>query len=128
MSSTLPKYYYTRVPTRQYDPNLTGSYIIGRRHVVSATSGSSRDTYTMTFTGSLIKIGIHQSVYTDQDWWHLSGSDWQLFDTIYSKPSIPESFVLEIGKTLSSGSDIIFEFYNSSATSKNIWIDLYFIR
>jgi hypothetical protein len=126
MSSEL-QVFYTRIPTRQYNPNLTGSFIKGVRYSIGAVSGSSQNIYTLTFTASLTKVGVHMSVYTDLDYWNLSGSDWQLFDTVYTK-TIPESFVLDIGKDLVSGSQIIFDFYNSSATSKVVWIDFYFIR
>jgi len=122
------QYYYTKVPTRQYNPNFSRSYVVGRRLVVSAASGSYRDSYTLTFSGSLIKLGIHMSSYTDGDWWNLSGSDWQLCDHIYTKPSVPESIVLEIGKDLISGSQVILDFYNSGNNAKTVWLDLYFIR
>jgi len=127
MSSPQYYTYYTRIPTRQYNPNLTGSFIKGVRYSIGAVSGSSQNIYTVTFTASLTKVGVHMSTYTDLDYWNLSGSDWQLFDTVYTK-TIPESFVLDIGKDLVSGSQIIFDFYNSSATSKVVWIDFYFIR
>jgi hypothetical protein len=122
-----PKIYWTKVPTRQYDPNLEHSYIIGRRLLVPASSGNVTDVYTMTFDASLIKFGIHMSAYTDGDSWNLSGSDFAICESIYTK-SIPESFVLEIGKTLASGSDLIFDFFNTGSTAKIVWIDYYFIN
>lgn len=122
------KIYWTKTPTRQYDPNLSESYIVGRRLAVPSSSGSFRDEYVNPFPSSLIKVGIHMSTYTDQDWFNISGSNWQLFDHIYSKPSIPESFVLDIGKTLDSGSNIIFDFNNTSNISKVVWLDYYFIK
>ncbi len=122
------QYFYTKVPTRQYNPQFTKSYVVGRRLVVSASSGSHVDEYTPTFSGSLIKMGIHVSSYTDGDYWNLSGSDWHLCNTIYTKSSIPESFVFDIGQDLVSGSKVYLNFYNSGNNAKTVWIDYYFIR
>jgi hypothetical protein len=97
----LPKIYYTRVPTRQYNPQLEASYIVGRRIIIPGSSGFSYDTYTLTFDASLIKFGIHMSSFNDGDFWNLSGSDFITCDTIYTK-AVPESFVLEIGKFITS--------------------------
>jgi hypothetical protein len=68
------------------------------------------------------------SNFVDGDYWNLSGSVvGQFFDTIYTK-TVPESFVLEIGRYCDSGSALYFNFYNSSAAAKTIWIDYYFIN
>lgn len=122
-----PKFYYTRVPTRQYDPNLGTSYIIGRRIIIPASDGFTKDTYQPTFSGSLIKFGIHMSSYTDGDFWNLSGSNFIICENIYTK-TVPESFVLEIGRYITSGSSLILDFYNTGSNSKTIWIDYYFIN
>ena len=128
MSVAQPKIFWTKVPTLQFNTNLLNeSFIKGRRITIAASSGSSQDIYTIDFDATLIKLGVHMSAYTDVDWWNLSGSNWTLCETIYTK-TVPESFVLETGKGLSSGSDVIFDFYNSSATGKIVWVDYYFIR
>jgi hypothetical protein len=119
--------YYSKIPTRQYDPNLVVSFLKGRRLVVPASSGSIRDIFTLPFSGSLVKWAVHMSAYADGDYWNISGSDWNLGETIYTK-NVPESFVLEIGQNIPSGSPIIFDFYNTGSQAKTVWIDYYFIR
>ena len=123
----LPKIFYTKIPTRQYNPNFTTSYILGKRIMIPTSSGVSQNIFNLTFSGSLIKFGIHMSSYNDGDYWNLSGSSAILCDTIYTK-TVPESFVLEIGYDLNSGSDLIFDFYNTGSNAKTVWIDYYFIR
>lgn len=127
MSSSPPRIHYTKIPTRMYDPNYLNSYVVGRRKAITADAGSQRDVFTLTFSGSLAKMAIHMSSYNDGDYWNLSGSDWTLFDTIYTK-SVPESFVLDVGKTLLSGSQIILDFFNTGSNAKTVWVDYYFIK
>ena len=122
-----PRIYFTKVPTRQYDSNFNSVFIKGRIFPVLASSGSTRDVYPTTFSGSLIGMSVHMNTYTDGDYWNLSGSDWQTFSTIYTKDT-PESFGFEIGISISSGSQVIFDFYNSGSIAKTVWIDYYFVR
>ena len=119
--------HYTKVPTRQYDPNFNRIYVVGRRFPIAATPGSTRDIYTTDFSGSFMRVAVHMSSYTDGDFWNLSGSGVPTFENIYTK-NTPESFGLEIGNSIESGSQVIFDFFNTGSNTKTVWMDYYFVR
>ena len=124
---SLPKIYWTKTPTRTYNPNLTQQYIIGRQLSVSNSSGSYTDVYDLTFACSLIRFAVESSGSQNGDYYGVSGSDWILSESIYCK-GVPQIFNLEIGRNISSGSSVILNFYNSTNTEKVVWVDYYFIR
>ena len=125
---SFPKIYYTRVATRQYDTNFQDIFIKGRRFTTNAASGSYRDVYNLTFSGSLTKFTYAVTTYTNGDYFNLSGSgNWVGCETIYIK-DIGESLFFEIGRYFDSGSDLIFDFYNSNNTAKSIWVNYNFVK
>ena len=118
-------------------PKFTRSFNKGfRNFAIPAIKAKYDVTYECDTDMELVNIALACSGYGDGDYWEVyaidpNGAEYCLVETMPTRElaeSINMGNVLYIVHRLEAGSKIRFDFYNESATSKDVWPSLRFLR
>jgi len=106
-------------------------YIRGRQIDVTATIGVFEDSFSLPFDTEFLSVAFAGSVYSIGDYWELLINNVKVCETIFTK-ELPESVSMGnsfgIVYPIPAGTNIKFQFMNTSGTAKVVWYNIKFLR